>query len=77
MLSFRKQVAKTVILKIRFENFRTMTRANTMPDYIVSAEEIRKAAFSCLKRIDLNSRVRLIGIRVTDLEKVEKVSLPG
>jgi DNA polymerase IV len=77
MLSFRKQVAKTVILKIRFEKFRTMTSANTMPDYTVSAEEIRKAAFSYLKRIDLNRRVRLIGIKVTDLEKVEKVSLPG
>jgi len=35
----------------------------------------RTAAFACLKRFDLNGKVRLTGIRVTKLEKVEKVSL--
>jgi len=61
--------AKTVTIKIRFSDFHTLTRAKTMAAYTDSEEEIRKAAFACLKRIDLNKRVRLIGVRATNLEK--------
>jgi DNA polymerase-4 len=63
---------KTVTIKIRFGDFQTLTRAKTMADYTDAEEEIRKAAFSCLKRIDLNKRVRLIGVRATNLEKVQE-----
>jgi DNA polymerase-4 len=63
--------AKTVTIKIRFGDFQTLTRAKTMADYTDAEEEIRKAAFACLKRIELNKRVRLIGVRATNLEKVQ------
>jgi len=68
--------ARTITLKIRFDDFRTITRGTTIQDYSVLEDVVRRAAFSCLKRIDLNRKVRLIGIRVTNLEKVEKVSSP-
>jgi DNA polymerase-4 len=74
-LTERGYRAKTVTLKIRFEDFRTITRAGTMPDYSVSEEGIRKAAFACLKRIDLTRRVRLVGVRLTNLEKIPGVDL--
>jgi DNA polymerase IV len=61
--------AKTVTIKIRFSDFETVTRAKTLTDYTAAEEEIRKAAFACLKRIDLKKRVRLIGVRATNLEK--------
>ncbi len=61
--------AKTVTIKIRFSDFQTLTRAKTMTGYTDSEEEIRKTAFACLKRIDLKKRVRLIGVRVTNLTK--------
>lgn len=64
--------AKTVTLKIRFSDFQTLTRAKTMADYTDSEEEIRKTAFACLKRIELTKRVRLIGVRATNLEKVQE-----
>ncbi len=63
--------AKTVTIKIRFGDFQTLTRAKTMSDYTDAEEEIRKAAFACLKRIELNKRVRLIGVRATNLEKIQ------
>ena len=63
--------AKTVTLKIRFDDFRTTTRSSTMEDYSASEQVIRKSAFTCLKRIDLIRKVRLIGVRVTNLEKIE------
>jgi DNA polymerase-4 len=61
--------AKTVTIKIRFADFQTLTRAKTMDDYTDSEEALRKAAFACLKRIELNKLVRLIGVRATNLEK--------
>ena len=62
--------ARTVTIKIRFSDFETKTRAKTLTDYTDSEEEMRKAAFACLKRIDLNKRVRLIGVRANNLEKI-------
>jgi DNA polymerase-4 len=60
---------KTVTIKIRFSDFQTLTRAKTVAEYTDSEEEIRKAAFACLKRIDLKKRVRLIGVRASNLVK--------
>jgi DNA polymerase IV len=59
--------ARTITLKIRFSDFQTLTRATTIPDYTDSEDEIRKAAFACLKRINLNKRVRLIGVSTGNL----------
>ena len=64
--------ARTVTIKVRFSDFQTFTRGKTMVGYSDSEEEIRKAAFSCLKRIELNRRVRLIGVRATNLEKTTR-----
>lgn len=58
---------RNVTLKIRFSDFETLTRAKTMTEPTDSEEEIRRAAFDCLKRIPLKKRVRLIGIRAGKL----------
>jgi len=65
--------ARTVTLKIRFDDFQTFTRAKTISDSSDSEEVIRKTAFACLKRIELNKRVRLIGVRASNIEKCDKV----
>lgn len=62
--------ARTVTIKIRFSDFQTLTRAKTLAEHTDSEEEIRKAAFACLKRVELKKRVRLIGVRATNLEKM-------
>lgn len=62
--------ARTVTIKIRFSDFQTLTRAKTLTGHTASEEEIRKAAFACLKRVELKKRVRLIGVRATNLEKI-------
>lgn len=61
---------RTVTVKIRFNDFKTYTRAKTLSGHIDSEAEIRKAAFDCLRRIQLTKKVRLIGVRVSNLEKV-------
>ncbi len=62
-------LTKTVTIKIRFSDFQTVTRAKTMPGNTNSEEEIRKTAFTCLKLVELKKRVRLIGVRASNLEK--------
>jgi nucleotidyltransferase/DNA polymerase involved in DNA repair len=55
-------------------DFKTVTRAKTLDHTVDSVEEIRKAAFECLGRVELkNKKVRLIGVRAGNLEKEEDV----
>ena len=60
--------ARTVTVKIRFEDFNTLTRARTLPAETDGLDVLRKAAFECLSRIELDKRVRLVGVRVTGLK---------
>ena len=41
----------------------------TVSGYTDSEEEIRKAAFACLKRIELDRKVRLVGVRASGLTR--------
>lgn len=56
-------------IKVRFADFETHTREKTLSAATDSAEAVRKAAFECLGRLDLDRKVRLLGVRVGELEK--------
>lgn len=58
---------KTVGIKIRFEDFRTMTRDYTLNQATADTETIRHAARICLRRVQLDRRIRLLGIRIGSL----------
>ena len=58
---------RTVGIKLRFSDFELVTRDRTLPEATDDPLEIRRAAFECLGRVDLKRRVRLLGVRVTDL----------
>lgn len=60
---------RTVGIKVRFADFETHTREKTLAAATDSAEVVRKAAFACLKRLNLRKKVRLLGVRVSELEK--------
>lgn len=67
---------RTLTLKIRFNDFKTYTRAKTLNKHADSEEEIRRAAFDCLRRIELTKKVRLIGVRVSHLKKIGETIEP-
>jgi len=75
-MAVKGYAARTVTLKIRFDDFRTVTRACSLEKATASDEIIRKTAFSCLRRVELKRRVRLVGLRVSNLEHAES-RLPG
>ena len=62
-------VGKTIGLKLRYDNFKTVTRDRTINAPTRDAATIRRAAGECLKRVVLDRRIRLLGVRVSALSK--------
>ncbi|GAB4472051.1 MAG: DNA polymerase IV [Burkholderiaceae bacterium] len=60
----RRYAGRNIAIKLRFEDFRTVTRATTIAAPTDDAAVIRRAAGQCLKRVELAKRIRLLGVRV-------------
>ncbi|MEO9223632.1 MAG: DNA polymerase IV, partial [Acidimicrobiales bacterium] len=59
---------RTVTLKVRFGNFRTITRSQTMTSATDSARTITHVAGELLAGVDPSPGIRLIGVAVTNLD---------
>ena len=57
-------LGKTIGLKLRYDNFKTVTRDRTLDWPTDDPHAIRRAAGECLKRVPLDRRIRLLGVRV-------------
>jgi len=66
---------KTVGIKLRFDDFKGLTRDITIDHYTADAAEIRRLAGLCLKRAPLHKRLRLIGVRVVTLLGVQEAAI--
>jgi len=60
---------RTIGIKLRYDDFRSVTRDQTLERYTADAKTIRQAAGLCLKRVDLGRRLRLLGVRVGSLRR--------
>lgn len=58
---------KTIGIKLRYDDFRIVTRDQTLAVHTDDATLIRRTAGLCLKRVDLEQRIRLLGVRVGSL----------
>ena len=61
---------KTVGIKLRFDDFKSVTRDQTLDSYVMDAKTIRQVAGQCLKRVPLTQRLRLLGVRVASLQRL-------
>ena len=59
--------AKTIGVKLRYDDFRIVTRVITLPVYTQDARTIRHNAGRCLKQAPLEKRLRLLGVRAEGL----------
>lgn len=74
----RKDLAgRTIGIKLRYEDFTTATRDITLPAPVADAIAIRRAAGECLKRVPLDKRLRLLGVRVSHFNEAEVDARPG
>jgi len=65
-------LGRTIGIKLRFDDFKTVTRDLTLPVATAEPAQIRAAAGSCLKRVDLSRRLRLLGVRAGSLSRAPR-----
>jgi DNA polymerase IV len=58
---------KTIGIKLRFDDFKTLTRDVTLAEATADPQVIRAAARACLRRVVFDRRLRLLGVRVGSL----------
>ncbi|MEL4178696.1 DNA polymerase IV [Roseateles sp. PN1] len=68
-LTRKNYLGRTVGIKLRFEGFHTVTRDLTLDAPTQDAQAIRRAAGACLKRVPLDKRIRLLGVRMGSLSR--------
>ncbi len=61
---------RTVNLKLRFADFRTITRSQSLRSPLLSSLEIARIAGALLEAVDVGRGVRLLGVSVSSLEPV-------
>ena len=66
-------VGKTIGVKLRYGDFKIVTRDITLETPTADAKLIRHTAGLCLKRVDLKRRFRLLGVRVGKLFSKELI----
>jgi DNA polymerase-4 len=74
-LARKGYLAQCVGIKLRFEDFSTITRDQTLTLPIADAASLREAARASLKRVSLDRKLRLLGIRAGGLVKRDAPSL--
>ena len=62
--------ARTIGVKLRYDNFQRLTRDHTVEAPTNEAATIRRVAGGCLRRADLQRRLRLLGVRAGGLVKL-------
>lgn len=64
-------LGKTIGIKLRYDNFQVATRDQTIAHHTADAMTIRHTAGLCLKRVPLDRRLRLLGVRVGTLASAD------
>ena len=62
-------VGKTIGIKLRYDDFRSATRDQTIDRFTDDGKTIRQIGGQCLKRVPLERPLRLLGVRVGALAK--------
>ena len=68
-------VGRTIGVKVRYGHFKIVTRDHTIAEPTQNALAIRRAAGACLKRVPLDRRIRLLGVRVSGLRPVTSATV--
>jgi DNA polymerase IV len=75
-LARKGYASKTIGIKLRFDDFKIVTRDLSLAAHTMDAATIRRAAGQCLKRVDLTRRLRLLGVRAGALVTVAELVAP-
>ena len=71
-LNTKGYLGKTIGIKLRYADFKCVTRDQTLTRYTADSSVIRHTAGLCLKRVSLAQPLRLLGVRVGTLRRVSE-----
>jgi DNA polymerase-4 len=72
-LARKGYVARNIGIKIRYSDFRIVTRDSTLDAPVDDAQSILAATRACLKRVSFERRLRLLGVRAGSLIRASEV----
>ncbi|WP_449614860.1 DinB/UmuC family translesion DNA polymerase, partial [Pseudomonas aeruginosa] len=77
LLQDHKKLGKTIVLKVRYADFTTLTKRVTLPELTRNAAQIEQVAVDIFDSLSENpAGIRLLGVTMTNLEdKVADISL--
>jgi len=68
-IEYAGTTGRTITLKVKFSDFRQITRSRTLHNYIRDFKTLHKTVTEIRKSLELeNTRIRLLGVSVTNLE---------
>jgi len=76
-LARKGYLAGNVGLKLRYEDFSTITRDHALEVPVADANSLRDAVRTCLRRVPLDRKLRLLGIRAGSLLREDEYRLPA
>ncbi|MBA3755116.1 MAG: DNA polymerase IV [Nitrosomonas sp.] len=69
-LQLKGYIGRTISIKLRFEDFHTVTRDFTLTAHTADPLVIRRAAGECLRRVPLKKKLRLLGVKASTLSSI-------
>lgn len=72
-LARKGYAGRTVGIKLRYADFKIVTRDHSLPQPVATAADLRRAAGLALKRAPLQRPIRLLGVRVGNLCRPETI----
>ncbi|MDM8533412.1 DNA polymerase IV [Clostridiaceae bacterium HSG29] len=74
-LDKKNRVAKTISIKIKFNDFSVITRSKTLDHYLFNLNDYQILVERIFNEIDIKKNVRLIGISVSNIDEKENEQL--
>jgi len=71
-LARKGYATRTIGIKLKYADFSVITRDFTLPSDISEGAAIRQAAGECLRRVPLQQKIRLLGVRAGNLSPLNK-----
>jgi DNA polymerase-4 len=68
-------LGRTIGIKLRFADFHVVTRDLTLPAPTADPSVIRRAAGECLRRVPLEHKLRLLGVRASALSSCNALQI--
>ena len=75
-LAAKGYAAKTIGIKLRYDDFKIATRDQTGETFTADGSVIRQLAGQCLKRVPLDQKLRLLGVRASGLARSADAEIP-